>query len=60
MKHQLLFSAAVLSAMALASCSKAPVITETNMGDYIVVTQTGGATLGYSPESGITLLDQDG
>lgn len=60
MKNYLLFSAAVLSAMALASCSKAPVITETNMGDYILVSQTGGATLGYSPNSGITLLEQDG
>lgn len=46
-------------ALAVSACN-APQITETDMGQYILVTQTGGATLGYSPASGVKLLQQDG
>ena len=30
------------------------------MGQYNLVIQKGGATLGYSPQSGVQLLEQDG
>ena len=51
----------ILSAAALtAACTTAPQITETDMGQYILVTQSGGATLGYSPTSGVQLISQDG
>ena len=56
MKHSLLFCPLV----ALTACSVAPQITETDMGQYRRVDQTGGATLGYSPESGVQLIEQDG
>ena len=33
---------------------------EERIGSYMLVTQRGGATLGYSPESGVKLLTEDG
>ena len=33
---------------------------EEQVGSFILVTQRGGATLGYSPQSGVKLLTHDG
>ena len=44
----------------MATACTSPQITETDMGQYILVTQSGGATLGYSPTSGVKLIKQDG
>lgn len=57
---KLSYSSLLIGSLALAACNKAPQITETDMGQFRLVKQTGGATLGYSPESGVQLLEQDG
>ncbi len=44
--------------MGLASCGAR--FEEKPMGQYNLVVQQGGATLGYSPTSGVQLLDQEG
>lgn len=49
----------LLPLLALTACNK-PQITETDMGQFHLVSQTGGATLGYCPQSGVQLLEQDG
>ena len=53
MKHSVLFCPLII----LTACNVAPQITETDMGQYHRVEQTGGATLGYSPESGKSLTN---
>ena len=55
------FSAFVLlggMVMCFTSCSSK--YDERPMGQYNLVIQKGGATLGYSPQSGVKLLEQDG
>jgi beta-glucosidase len=55
------FSAIVLLgsiAFCFTSCSSK--YEEKPMGQYHLVIQKGGATLGYSPQSGVHLLEQDG
>ena len=44
--------------MCFTSCSSK--YDERPMGQYNLVIQKGGATLGYSPQSGVQLLEQDG
>ncbi|MCQ2238569.1 MAG: glycoside hydrolase family 3 C-terminal domain-containing protein [Bacteroidaceae bacterium] len=61
MKKRTLFSAAVLALMgsaALTSCGPKYSIEE--HGQYNLVIQNGGATLGYSPESGVQLIEDGG
>lgn len=50
----------IVASLAMTACQKAPQISETDMGQYHLVTQTGGATLGYNVESGVQLLEVDG
>jgi len=57
-KTSLLFSIAIL--FLISSCDTAPKFTEETKGDYIAVSNTDGATLGYHPESGVKLLTVDG
>ena len=52
--HQLLLAASV----ALASCGNS--ITTEDHGQYILVHQTDGPTLGYSPASGVKILEVEG
>ena len=55
------FSAIVLiGSMALCFTSCGSKYEEKPMGQYNLVIQKGGATLGYSPQSGVQLLEQDG
>ena len=55
------FSAIVLlGGMALCFTSCGSKYEEKPMGQYNLVIQKGGATLGYSPQSGVQLLEQDG
>ena len=55
------FSAIVLiGSMALCFTSCSSKYEEKPMGQYNLVIQKGGATLGYSPQSGVQLLEQDG
>ena len=55
------FSAFVLlGGMALCFTSCSSKYDERPMGQYNLVIQKGGATLGYSPQSGVQLLEQDG
>lgn len=54
------YNLSLISVALTVSACNAPQITETDMGQYILVTQTGGATLGYSPASGVKLIQQDG
>ena len=60
MNHHI-FVVTVLSgciALGLASCGSK--FEEKPMGQYNLVVQKGGATLGYSPQSGVQLLEQNG
>ena len=52
------FIALALSAAALCGCGQK--WTESAGDGYNVIEQKGGPTLGYNPESGITILHQDG
>ncbi len=55
------FSAIVLiGGMALCFTSCGSKYEEKPLGQYNLVIQKGGATLGYSPQSGVQLLEQDG
>lgn len=56
MKHYI----PLISVAIAATACNSPQITETDMGQYILVTQTEGATLGYSPASGVKLIQQNG
>ena len=51
------FAAALLIA---ASCSSGSRFTETSHGQYNIIEQKGGAILGYSPKSGIKIIEADG
>lgn len=53
-----LFALAFLSA--LNSCNPGVRYTETDYGQFRVISQKGGRTLGYSPASGISILNSDG
>ena len=48
-----------VAAMIAVSCS-GPKFMEESKGDFTLVTNEGGETLGYSPNSGIKLLTEDG
>lgn len=48
------------SLLILTGCAAGDKVKETPMGQYTLVTQHGGATLGYAPSSGVKLLDVDG
>ena len=54
MKHKVLFFACMIAV----SCANH--ITQTDHGQYILLHQTKGPELGYSPESGVGILDVDG
>ena len=54
-----IFLAACAAALALSSCNTQK-WNEQECDGYRLITQKGGATLGYSPESGITILHEDG
>ena len=56
MKKLLLFGLVSLSVL---SCTSAPKWTETQKDGYVLITQKGGQTLGYSKESGIDILTVD-
>ena len=58
MKKHFVFAAAICTALALAACSNE--ISEKDCGAYLLVEQSRGATLGYSPASGLELLYEDG
>ncbi|MDC6404784.1 MULTISPECIES: glycoside hydrolase family 3 protein [Maribacter] len=47
-------------ALVIASCETAPKFTEEVVDSYSLIKNTGGATLGYQPESGIKLLTVEG
>ncbi|MCB9268553.1 MAG: glycoside hydrolase family 3 C-terminal domain-containing protein [Lewinellaceae bacterium] len=46
----------LVSSLAIFITACAPQWTETDHGTYKVITNNGGATLGYAPQSGITIL----
>ncbi|MBO5194797.1 MAG: beta-glucosidase, partial [Bacteroidales bacterium] len=50
---------ALMAGCILCSCSGHGVKEEAKDG-YCIITQKGGATLGYCPESGISIIRQDG
>ncbi|MCK5280258.1 MAG: glycoside hydrolase family 3 protein, partial [Cyclobacteriaceae bacterium] len=50
----------ILLLLGLASCSEQQKWVETESGTFNLVTNEGGATLGYSPASGITILTDKG
>ena len=50
----------LIGGMALCFTSCSSKYEEKPMGQYNLVIQRGGATLGYSPQSGVQLLEQDG
>ena len=56
MKKLLLFGLVSLSVL---SCTSTPKWTETQKDGYVLITQKGGQTLGYSKESGIDILTVD-
>ena len=61
MKNKVMMS--VLAAgglLLLAGCQTGPKFEEVKMGQYNLLKQKGGPTLGYSPKSGVKLLDVDG
>lgn len=68
MKRTRRFLSAVLACIMMLSCMTgvASAESETNWaeqsmkGGWILVTQEGGDTLGYSPDSGVTILEADG
>lgn len=49
----------VLSMVSFAS-AEAKYTTETTADGWIRVVNEGGATLGYAPESGVTIIESDG
>ena len=55
-----IFAFVFLGSMALCFTSCSSKYEEKPMGQYNLVIQKGGATLGYSPQSGVQLLEQDG
>ncbi len=55
-----IISIMVASLLILAGCSSGTKFKETKMGQYNIIEQRGGATLGYSPTSGIKILNVDG
>lgn len=61
------FTAMAVASVMLLGCASfasaedtAKYTTETTKDGWIKVTQEGGETLGYSPDSGVTLIEQDG
>ena len=58
MKKSMNYALGALMLTALASCG--PKWTEEEHGDYNLIIQEGGQTLGYSPKSGVQLLEVDG
>lgn len=58
MKKHFVFAVAICTALALAACSNE--ISEKDCGAYRLVEQSRGATLGYSPASGLEILYEDG
>jgi len=59
MKFKMLLAAAGIALLSLSACNGQK-WTEESKGSYNLVTQEGGQTLGYSPESGVQLLTVDG
>jgi len=55
-----IFAFVFLGGMTLCFTSCSSKYEEKPMGQYNLVIQKGGATLGYSPQSGVQLLEQDG
>lgn len=49
-----------VSLFILAGCESGPKFKEINKGQYNIIEQRGGATLGYSPKSGVKILEVDG
>ena len=52
------FGILTLGFLTICSCSKQ--ITKTSIDNHIIIEQEGGKTLGYSPESGVKILEIDG
>lgn len=48
------------SLLLMAGCASGPKFKETKKGQYNIIEQRGGATLGYSPKSGVKILEVDG
>ena len=44
----------------LAGCQPGAKFQETKMGQFTLLEQKGGPTLGYSPSSGVKLIEKDG
>ena len=57
MKKVLLFG---LSCLLVLSCTSSPKWTEQEKDGYVLITQDGGPSLGYSKDSGIKILTVDG
>lgn len=57
MKKVLLFG---LSSLLVLSCTSSPKWTEQEKDGYVLITQDGGPSLGYSKDSGIKILTVDG
>ena len=58
MKHYLRNAVIGISLTVLSSCG--PNWSETDKGDYILINNKGGKTLGYSTHSGLTILEKNG
>ena len=59
MKSKILMAVAGVILLGLSSCNGQK-WTEESKGSYNLVTQPGGQTLGYSPESGVKLINDGG
>jgi len=57
-RSALFFSLGLLSAICIAGCSSSG--KQTVRDGYVIVTQKDGPALGYSPESGVSILQVDG
>ena len=60
MKKLPVYYFAAASLLMAASCSPGPKFSETSHGLYNIIEQKGGAKLGYSPKSGIKIIEADG
>lgn len=55
-----IFTFVATSLLLAASCSSGSKFSETSHGRYNIIKQKGGATLGYSPKSGIKIIEANG